>query len=147
VPAVTRKRTIAAAPEELWRIVSDPHSLPRWWPGVQRVEEASPEAWTKVLRGEKGSSVRADFTRVAVEKPRRLVWRQEVDETPFQRFLTRSETEISFEPADEGTNVELRSVQRLRGLARFGGFLVRRATAERLDEALEGLARAAGDRS
>jgi hypothetical protein len=29
--------------------------------------------------------------------------------------------------------------QRLRGLARFGGFMVKRATAEQLDEALDSL--------
>jgi uncharacterized protein YndB with AHSA1/START domain len=146
VPTVTRTRTIAAPRERVWRIVSDPRELPRWWPGLQRVEEATPEAWTKVLKGEK-SSVRADFTRLEADDPRRLVWRQEVEETPFQRFLARSETEISLEPAGEGTEVRIRSVQKLRGLARLGGLLVRRATARLLDEALEGLDRlAAGSR-
>ena len=47
---VERERTVAAAPEAVWELVSDPHMLPRWWPGVQRVEEVTGIAWTKVLR-------------------------------------------------------------------------------------------------
>jgi len=35
---VTRKRTIAAPVAEVWRLVSDPYNLPRWWPRVGRVE-------------------------------------------------------------------------------------------------------------
>ena len=42
---------------------------------------------------------------------------------------------------DGGTQVTLTVRQQLRGGARFGGFLVRRATAQVLDEALDALAR------
>ena len=45
-------------------MVSDPAQLPRWWPGVTRVEEATPEAWTTVLASPRGKVVRADFTRL-----------------------------------------------------------------------------------
>jgi uncharacterized protein YndB with AHSA1/START domain len=143
VPTVKRTRSIAADRDALWEIVSDPYHLPRWWPSVQRVEDASPEAWTKVLRSPKGRAVRADYTRVSAEPPARLVWRQEVEESPFERILNEAVTEISLEPENGATRVELRSKQRLRGLARFGSFMVRRATARLLDEALEGLERAA----
>jgi uncharacterized protein YndB with AHSA1/START domain len=143
VPTVRRARSIAADRETLWAIVSDPYHLPRWWPSVQRVEDASPEAWTKVLRSPKGRTVRADYTRVSAEPPARLVWRQEVEESPFERILGEAVTEISLKPEDGATRVELRSTQRLRGLARFGSFMVRRATRRLLDEALSGLEHAA----
>ena len=148
MPTVARRRTVAAPPERLWDLVADPHHLPRWWPGVERVEEASPEAWTEVLRTPRGKVVRADFTRVSAERPRRLRWQQEVEASPFERFLRESVTEVALERAGAGeTRVELRAVQRLRGLARLGAPIVRRATARRLDEALEGLDRIAGERT
>jgi uncharacterized protein YndB with AHSA1/START domain len=145
VPTVTRARIIGAAPEALWRVLSDPYHLPRWWPGVQRIEEASPEAWTKVLTTPKRKSVRADYSLVHAEAPRRLTWRQELEESPFERILSEAVTEISLEPADGGaTRVELRARLRLRGLSRLGSLQVRRATARQLDEALDGLERVAG---
>jgi len=140
MPKVRRARKVAAAPEELWELVSDPHHLPRWWPSVQRVEDATPTAWTKVLSTPRGKTVRADFTRVRALPPEQLVWRQEIEESPFERILGSSETTISLTPVGAGaTRVELRSVQRLRGMAWFGGFMVKRATRRQLDEALRGL--------
>src|SRR5919112_1578797 len=38
---VTRTREIAAPVGAVWDLVSDPHSLPRWWPKVMRVEDVS----------------------------------------------------------------------------------------------------------
>lgn len=136
-----RRREIAASAERLWEVVADPHHLPRWWPGVERVEDASPQEWTQVLRSRRGKAVRADFTLVQSERPQRLSWRQEVEATPFERFIAESVTEVRLEPAREGkaTRVELTLSQRLRGWARFGGFLFRGASARRLDEALANL--------
>ena len=126
-------------------MVSDPHHLPRWWPSVQRVEEASEAGWTKVLRTDKGKAVRADFTRVEADEPRRLVWRQEVEESPFERILAESVTELTLEPAGEsGTRVRLRMRQKLRGMYRFGSLNVRTAASRQIEEALEGLERAFG---
>lgn len=133
---------MAASPTEVWELVADPHHLPRWWPGVVRVEEASALAWTKVLTTDKGKTIRADFTREAAEEPRRLVWRQELLESPFERILREARVEVRLEPDDGGTRVSLTAVRKLRGISRFGGFLVRRATRRQLDEALDGLARA-----
>jgi uncharacterized protein YndB with AHSA1/START domain len=141
VPTVRRSRTVEAEPEAVWRLVADPHHMPRWWPRVQRVEDASPEAFTVVFGSSRGKPVRADFTRVRAERPRCLVWRQEVDETPFERFLAAAETELRLSPAGQrGTRVELEARERLRGLSTLGAFMVRRATRRRLDEALESLA-------
>ncbi len=136
-----RRREIAAPVERLWEVVSDPHHLPRWWPGVERVEDASEEEWTQVFRSRRGKPVRADYTLVEAERPERLSWRQEVEATPFERFIAESVTELRLEPAPrgEGTRVELSLRQRLRGWARLGAFLFRGASARRLDEALANL--------
>ena len=71
MPTVTRVRTLDADRDTLWQLVSDPYHLPRWWPQLERVEDASPEAWTKVLRSGRGKVVRADYSRVEAEPPRR----------------------------------------------------------------------------
>ena len=131
---------MAAEPGQVWALVSDPTRLPDWWPGVERVEEATPESWTKVLRSSKGKVVRADFTRTASQPPRALEWRQEVEHSPFERFLSSATTRVSVEPvAEGGARVELVAVRRLRGLARLGSPLVRRATRRQLRQALSGL--------
>jgi uncharacterized protein YndB with AHSA1/START domain len=141
VPRARRVRSIAAPADEVWRVVADPHHLPRWWPGVERVEEASDEAWTEVFRSRRGKTVRADFTRLEAEEPRLVRWRQEVDATPFERFLREAVTEVRLEPEGGGerTRVELATRQRLRGMARLGGVLFHGATRRQLDEALAGL--------
>jgi uncharacterized protein YndB with AHSA1/START domain len=149
MPTVARARTIPAGPEEVWELLTDPYHLPRWWPRVERVEDATAEAWTTVMRSSSGRAVRADYTRTDARRPRWLAWRQEVDETPFERVFAEASTEVKLEPEGESaTRVELRAVQRLRGRSRFGGFLARRAARRQLDAALDGLERVfAGDRS
>ena len=141
MPTTKRTRKIDAPVEEIWGLLEDPHHLPRWWPGVQRVEDASATAWTKVLSTGKGKSVRADYTRTRADRLRSVTWQQEVDETPFARILREASIEINLDPVDQGsTRVELRAVQKLRGVSRFGSPAVSRATARQLVEALEGLA-------
>jgi uncharacterized protein YndB with AHSA1/START domain len=142
VPTVKRARTIRASNQALWEVIADPAQFPRWWPDVVRVEEATSLAWTKVLSTPKGTTVRADFTRLAAEEPHRIEWRQEIEESPFEGILSENRTQARLEPdGDRATRVELRSVQHLRGYSRFGGFLFRRATRRKLDEALDGLER------
>ena len=129
-----------APPEAVWDVLSDPSRLPQWWPGVARVEEASPEAWTTVLTSAKGKSVRADYTRVEARPPHRLVWRHEVAESPFERILAESVTAATLEPGrDGGTEVELTVRHRPRGFGRLGFFQLRVAAARQLEQALEGL--------
>jgi uncharacterized protein YndB with AHSA1/START domain len=140
MPTVSRARTVSAAPQEVWEVLADPYHLPRWWPRVERVEDATPAAWTTVMRSNRGRAVRADYTRTAARRPDSLTWRQEIAETPFERVFRESVTEITLEPeGDAATRIELRAVQRLRGTSRFGGFLARRAARRQLDAALEGL--------
>ena len=67
MPTARRSRTVAAPPEQLWDVVSDPHHLPRWWPRVTRVEDVEAGAFTEVMRTERGKLVRADFQLVEVD--------------------------------------------------------------------------------
>jgi uncharacterized protein YndB with AHSA1/START domain len=140
VPTVSRTRKVQAAPEEVWRLVNDPERLPDWWPGVRRVEDVSPGAWTNVLYSPRGKTVRADYTLVEARPLRQLVWRQEVEESPFERILSESLTEIALEPDDRGsTRVRLTVRHRPRGFARFGFIQMRLAAARHLEGALDGL--------
>ena len=142
---VKRKRTVAAAPDAVWDLVSDPYHLPRWWPQVQRVEEVTDDGWTKVLRTPKGRTVRADYTRVEYRPGARIVWRQEVEESPFEAILEEAVTTIALEAdGEDATRVELTAEQELHGRYRFGGFMLRRATRRQLDGALDGIEQAVG---
>ena len=145
---VRRERVLSGAPAEVWRIVSDPARLPAWWPGVSRVEDASRDAWTTVLISPKGKSVRADYTLVEAREPERLSWKQEVEESPFERLLSAASTAIELEPeASGGTRVRLTLDQRPRGWARFSPFQMRAAARRQAEGALEGLAELLGDES
>lgn len=142
MPTTKRTRTVAAPPAEVWTVVGDPHHLPRWWPRVARVESVDGGRWTKVLITPKGKAVRADYRLVDVTPLRQAVWEQELEDTPFERLLSRARTEIDLDAVDDGTRVTITLRQALRGWSRFGGgLLFRRAARRQLDEALAGLAR------
>ncbi len=136
---VKRQRHLSAAPPEVWRLVCDPNRLPEWWPGVTRVEDAGPEAWTSVLTSAKGRAVRADYTRTEAQAHHRLSWRQELEETPFERILAESATEIVLHPDEGGTRVEIALRQRPRGWARFSPLQLRSAARKQVQGALDGL--------
>jgi uncharacterized protein YndB with AHSA1/START domain len=162
VPTARASRTIAAPADELWLLVRDPHHLPRWWPRVTRVEDVEGDAFTEVMRTRKGRLIRADFNVAqADEQQRALRWSQRVEGTPFGRLLKSAETEVRLTPVDDRTTgtspdgphpssamatevtIELR--QSLTGFfPRFGGFMVRRAAAATLEQALDGLERISG---
>jgi uncharacterized protein YndB with AHSA1/START domain len=146
VPTARRTRIIAASVEELWEVICDPHHLPRWWPRVNRVEDVEDGAFTEVMKTAKGKLVRADFRLVrSDERAHSLAWQQQLEGTPFSRLLSSAETRVSLEPVAEGTSVTIELRQRLSGFfPRFGGFMVRRAAAATLDEALGGLERISG---
>ena len=143
---VRRERVVPAAPAEVWGVVSDPSRLAAWWPGVSRVEEATPEAWTTVLVSPGGKSVRADYSLIDSSEPERILWRHEVDESPFERLLYESTTEVALAADDAGdTVVRVTLQQRPRGWARFSPFQLRAAARRQADAALEGLAELLGD--
>jgi uncharacterized protein YndB with AHSA1/START domain len=139
---VTRSRTLAAAPEAVWRVLADPRSLARWWPRVERVKSVTADGWTTVLRSERGKALRADWRLETAEDGVRA-WSQELDGTPFEKIIAFRRVEVRLEPAGEGTTVTIELRQRGRRMARFGSFMLRRAARKELDGALDGLARAA----
>ena len=143
MPTTRRHRVLDAGPQDVWDVVADPHHLPRWWPRVQRVEAVERDHWTQVFMTGKGKPVRADYRLISCQPPVRRVWAQEVAGTPFERVLREATTEVDVRPASGvATEVTIAVSQRLRGFARLGGFMVRRATRRLVDEALEGLSAA-----
>ena len=151
MPRVTRRRTIAAPVEQVWGLVSDPYSLPRWWPRTSRVEsvDRKPEGrrsqWTKVLETAEGRGVRADYRCVSSAAGERYVWEQQLAGSPFERHLRSSTTEIGLRAAgDRATEVSLTSEQRLRGMSRLGSPMMRGGQGKTLDAALDGLETALG---
>ena len=136
---VRRETLVPAPPEEVWRLVSDPARLPQWWPGVTRVEEATPETWTTVLSSPKGKVVRADYTRLEIEPEHRVAWRQEVEESPFERILAAAATEIALMPDEGGTRITVTLDQKPRGWARFAPLQFRGAGVRQVQGALDGL--------
>lgn len=141
---VRRRRHVAARPEEVWKVLGDPHHLPRWWPDVRRVEDVREDGWTQVLYTRKGRPVRVDMRLARDEPPCRRSWEQEVVGTPFERVLAESVIEVEIEAAQEGCEVTIEQRQRLRGYSKTGGWMLRRATRRKLDEALECLSQIAG---
>ena len=135
-----RETVVAASPDEVWDVVSDPAQLPRWWPGVTRVEEATPKSWTSVLSSPRGKAVRADYTRVEAVPEERIVWRQEVEGSPFERILASAVTTLSLTSEGQaGTRATLLLDQKPRGWARFAPIQFRAAGSRQVKGALDGL--------
>jgi uncharacterized protein YndB with AHSA1/START domain len=150
VARVTRTRSVEAPPSEVWKLVSDPYNLPRWWPRTARVENVDPKPggkrtqWTKVLQTSEGRSVRADFRCVSSAEGERYAWEQDLAGTPFERHLKALRVEVRMRERDGGTEVSLTEEQSLKGMSKLGSPLMRRARRDVLEEALDGLAGALG---
>lgn len=141
---VTRTRTVEASPGEVWKLVSDPYNLPRWWPRTARVENVEGAGgrrsrWTKVLATAEGRSVRADFRCLSAAEGERYVWEQELAGTPFERHLRSLRVEVGLRERDGATEVSLTEEQSLKGMSKLGSPLMRRARAAILDQALDGI--------
>jgi uncharacterized protein YndB with AHSA1/START domain len=148
---VRAERTVSAAPDVLWPLVSDPARLPEWFAFAERVEVlAGPDGAGQKRRqyghwGKKASEVDQVITRW--EPGRALAWRHEaerLDGKPAPRFAASTDFTIELVPEAAGTRVCLHSAQEpagpLRGLAirAFG----RREVARSLRESLDRLATA-----
>jgi uncharacterized protein YndB with AHSA1/START domain len=150
MPKITRKRLISSSPEEVWNLISDPYSLPRWWPRTSRVEsvdrkrEGRRSQWTKVLETAEGRGVRADYRCLSSARGERYVWEQQLAGSPFERHLRRSVVKIALRADGEETEVSITSEQRLRGMSRLGSPMMRGGQGKILDEALDGLEQALG---
>lgn len=142
---VTRTRTVEAPPNEVWKLVSDPYALPRWWPRTARVENVDPKPggkrtqWTKVLQTSEGRSVRADFRCVSSAEGERYAWEQDLAGTPFERHLKALRVEVGLRERGGGTEVSLTEEQSLKGMSKLGSPLMRRARGAVLEEALDGI--------
>ncbi len=150
MPTVRRSRLLKAPVQEVYELVADPHHMPRWWPGLQGMEGIEDDVFTQVFMTKKGRRVRADHYLVELEppgpagQPGKVAWAQSIEGTPFERVLSEAVTEVEVSPAQEGSEVTISQTQTLRGANRTGGFLLRRATRHKLDEALDGLERVLG---
>lgn len=146
MPNVVRSRRLDVAPDRVWGLVADPHNLPRWWPDTVRVESVDGKPgtarsrFTQVLETKDRKPVRADYRCVQASHGERLVWEQQLDGTPFAKFLRSAALEIRIEPAEgAGTRVAIEGHRGLRGLSRLGAPMMRRATRRSLDAALDGI--------
>ena len=145
MPKARRSRLIHASRSAVWRVVSDPYHLPRWWPKVGRVEgvqerkRGTGTLWTNLLETSSGRTVRADFRCLYSKEPSDFAWEQEIEGSPFAKVLRSAITKIQLSDAEDGTLVAIESDQKLRGLSRFGGFMLKRATGTQLEEALDRL--------
>ncbi|HEY0390541.1 MAG TPA: SRPBCC family protein [Solirubrobacterales bacterium] len=146
MPRVTRRRKVGASASVVWELVSDPYSLPRWWPRTMRVESVEGEGagshWTKVLGTAEGRGVRADFRCRESVEGERFAWEQLIPGTPFERHLRRYDVEVSLDEEGDATTVNLAAAQTLRGLSRLGSPMMRRGQGALLEEALDGIERA-----
>jgi uncharacterized protein YndB with AHSA1/START domain len=153
---VHEQGTVAAAPDALWPLVSDPARLPEWFTFADRVEVLGGEGVGQRRRqhghwGSKPSEVDQRIT--AWEPPRRLAWCHEAERLagkPAPRFAASTDFEIVLEPAGDGAStVSLRSTQEpasaLRGavIRLFG----RREVAQHLRRSLAKLAELAQPRA
>lgn len=150
MPTVVRSRALEVDPDRVWRLLSDPHNLPRWWPGTARVESVDGEPgttrsrFTQVLATRKGTPVRADYRCTESTPNERLVWEQRIEGTPFEKFLRRAQLELRIASAPSGPSslVTLAGRRDLRGLSRLGAPMMSRATRRSLEDALDGIERA-----
>jgi uncharacterized protein YndB with AHSA1/START domain len=167
MPTARSSRKIAAPAPDLWRVLSDPHHLPRWWPRVTRVEDVREDAFTEVMKTRKGKTVRADFEIVHADPATgTLRWDQRIEGTPFAGVLSVSETVVTLRPlgavgaedaSAEGTEVTIEMRQEISArptagtalggsplFPAMGRRMLSRAAKRLIDEALDGLERIHG---
>jgi Polyketide cyclase / dehydrase and lipid transport len=157
MPSAERSRTLAASPAEMWELIADPHHIPRWWPDVRRMEGVEDERWTQVFTTRKGNTVRMDFHLLESDPPGptgdppgRRVWEQDLEGSPLARVFGELiiEVRVGADPGRgaESSHVTIEQRFRLRGVQRTGGFMLKRATRRKLDQALDGLEEIVTDR-
>jgi uncharacterized protein YndB with AHSA1/START domain len=153
MPTVKRTRSLPVEPDRAWKLIADPHNLPRWWPETVRVEsvQGSPGAvrsrFTQVFETSKGTAVRADYRITGSTAGERLVWEQQIDGTPFEKFLRAAVLEMRVAAEGAGSRITIEARRLLRGASRLGSPMMKGATKRSLDGALDGIEEAlVGDR-
>lgn len=149
MPTVRRSRSLPVAAASTWRLIADPHNLPRWWPETVRVEsvEGAPGAlrsrFTQVFESTRGKAVRADYRITGSTKGERLVWEQRIEGTPFEKFLRAAALELRVDAEDEErSRVTLEARRTMRGTSKLGSPMMKGATKRSLDAALDGIEQA-----
>ena len=139
---------MAASPERVYDLISDPARMPEWWPRVVRVEDVAGRAgtertrWTCVLGADSGRMLRLDYRCTGATRPERYEWEHELEGTPYEAHLARQSVEARLTPRGDGTEVSLTTVNTLRGSARIAGFSMKKGQRELIDAALGSLAEA-----
>ncbi len=145
---VSCSRSLDVEAARVWELLADPHNLPRWWPETVRVESVEGGAggrrgrFTQVFETDRGTPVRADYRVTGSTQPQRLVWEQQIEGTPFEKFLRRALLEMRISDEGTATTVTLEGRRDLRGLSRLGAPIMSRATRRTLNQALDGIERA-----
>ncbi|MEP6650949.1 MAG: SRPBCC domain-containing protein [Lapillicoccus sp.] len=145
---VLRERHVAAPPELLWPLVSDPRRLPDWFTFALAGEVLDGEGVGRRQRmyGEWGSK-RSEIDQEVVEfdPPRRIAWvhlAERLGGKPAPRFAATTRFTIHLTPDGNGTQVRLHSAQEPASLVR--GLVMRlfgsREIAQHLDRSLARLA-------
>lgn len=107
---------------------------------MRRVEGVTPRAFTEVLAAsEQGRPIRADFRVLEHDPPRRRAWEQQLVDSPFERVFAEARVSVELTPTQDGTRVELRMEQRLRGASKLGAPLAKRGAKRLLGQALDAL--------
>jgi uncharacterized protein YndB with AHSA1/START domain len=127
---VHEQGTVAAPPDEIWPLVSDPARLPEWFTFAERVEVLAGEGVGQRRRQHghwRSKPSEVDQRITAFDPPRRLAWCHEAERLggkPAPRFAASTDFEIVLEPVErDATRVSLRSVQEPAGAAR--GLVIR----------------------
>lgn len=145
MPSVTRKTKLAATPDQVYDVVSDPARLADWWPRVVRVEDVAGKPgtertrWTCVLGADSGRMLRLDYRCSGATRPGRYEWEHELEGTPYEKHLARQAMEAKIVESAGGSEVSLTTVNSLRGTAKIAGFSMKKGQRDLLDEALKGL--------
>ena len=100
---VRRERVLSATPAEVWGVVSDPDRLAALVAGRRRASRRRRARPGRPCSSRRRASPCAPTT--AWSRPRsreRVRWRHEVEESPFERLLSESTTEIALSSEGEG---------------------------------------------
>ncbi len=142
---------MAATPDQVYDLISDPSRLAEWWPRVVRVEHvtgrpgAERARWTCVLGADSGRMLRLDYRCTGATRPERYEWEHELEGTPYESHLARQAVEARIASEGDACEVSLTTVNTLRGTAKIAGFSMKKGQRDLLDEALASLARVFGE--
>jgi uncharacterized protein YndB with AHSA1/START domain len=114
---VIRERHVAAAPDDVWAVVTAPARAPEWFAFAERVEVLDGEGLGQHQRqhgrwGKRSAEIDREITEY--DPPRRYGWQhiaERLDGQPAPRFARTTRFQISLEPVNGGTLVRLHSAQ------------------------------------